>query len=461
MSKKLKLTFCTGVNTVTGANYLLEDEEAGLKILVDCGLIQGERTANEDNNAPFSYDPKTIDVLFVTHAHLDHVGRIPRLIEAGFEGRIISTIATKDLARFMVEDEAHILAHNKHIDPELAKELIQIYSEKNIDKMMDLWEGVPYHQPFDLKGLKINFRNSGHILGSAFIEIICNGKKIVFTGDLGNSPSPILQDCEKLTDADYLIMESVYGDRNHEDRDTRKVMLEHIIQDNVKKRGTLVMPTFSLERTQELLYEISDLMVKGRIPNFPFYLDSPLAIKLTDVYKKHIDDLNTEASALAKTHKDIFSFPGLKIIGDAEESKNILRMPNPKIIIAGSGMSSGGRVVHHEHNYLPDPNNTILLTGYQSVGTLGRHIQDKENSVYINGEQVLVRAKVEMISGYSGHKDSDALLEFVNGTSETVKQIFTVMGEPSASMFLIQKIRDNLGLSVRQPEKGEIVFLEC
>ncbi|MCX6752870.1 MAG: MBL fold metallo-hydrolase [Candidatus Nomurabacteria bacterium] len=458
--KKLKLTFCTGVDTVTGANYLLEDEEQGLKILVDCGLVQGEKTAEEDNNAAFSYDPKTIDVLFVTHAHLDHVGRIPRLINAGFKGRIISTPATKDLARYMVEDEAHILSHNRHNNPTITKEILEIYSEENINTMMRLWEGIEYHKPFDIKGLQINFRNSGHILGSAFIEMICNGKKIVFTGDLGNSPSPILKDCEKLTDADYLVMESVYGDRNHEDRDNRKLLLEHIIQDNVKRRGVLVMPTFSLERTQELLFEIDDLIIKGRIPLVPFFLDSPLAIKLTDVYKKYENEMNDEAREMAKSGKNIFVFPGLKQTPEAEDSKMILRTPNPKIVIAGSGMSSGGRIVHHEHNYLPDPNNTILLTGYQSAGTLGRHIQDKENSVYINGEQVLIRAKVEMISGYSGHKDSDALLDFVAGTAETVKQIFTVMGEPSSSMFLIQKIRDNLGLNARQPIKGESVFLE-
>ena len=461
MNKKLKLTFCTGVDTVTGANYLLEDEESGLKILIDCGLIQGEKTAEVDNNAVFSYDPKTIDALFVTHAHLDHVGRIPRLIQAGFKGKIYSTPPTKDLAKFMVEDEAHILSHNRHNNATITKEIMEIYSEANIDTMMRLWEGVEYHKPFDMKGLQINFRNSGHILGSAFIEIICNGKKIVFTGDLGNSPSPILQDCEKLTDADYLIMESVYGDRNHEDRDTRKVLLEHIIQDDVKKRGTLVMPTFSLERTQELLFEIDDLVMKGRIPLVPFFLDSPLAIKLTAVYQKYENELNTEAKEMAKSGKNIFVFPGLKETPEADQSKMILQMPNPKIIIAGSGMSSGGRIVHHEHNYLPDPNNTILLTGYQSVGTLGRHIQDGESSIFINGEQVLVRAKVAMISGYSGHKDSDALLEFVAGTAETVKQIYTVMGEPKSALFLIQKIRDNLGLAARQPAKGESVFLEC
>jgi len=458
MSKKLKLTFCTGVDTVTGADYLLEDETSSFRVLVDCGLVQGEINADELNNAEFSYDPSTIDVLFITHAHLDHIGRIPRLIEAGFKGKIYSTPPTKDLALFMIEDEAHILAHSKN---DAVKEIAKIYSEENIKKMMACWETVPYHTPFKIKDLDVNFKISGHILGSALIEFMYNGKKIVFTGDLGNSPSPILPDCEFINDADYLIMESVYGDRNHEMRDQRKIILEHTIQDAIKARATLMIPTFSLERTQELLYEIDDLVSKGRIPYVPFYLDSPLAIKLTDVYKKYDDYLNTEAKEMVKKHNDIFAFSGLKIVGDAEESKNIIRMPNPKIIIAGSGMSSGGRIVHHEHNYLPDPNNIILLTGYQSVGTLGRYIQEGADSVNINGQKVLVRAKMVMISGYSGHKDSDGLLQFVEAMQESVKKIYTVMGEPKSSMFLVQKIRDNLGLDAYAPTRGEVAWLEC
>lgn len=459
MSKKLKLTFCTGVDTVTGANYLLEDEETGLKILVDCGLIQGEKTAEIDNNAEFSYDPKDIDVLLITHAHLDHIGRIPRLIDAGFKGVIYSTPPTKDISKFMIEDEAHILSHGHNGN--INKELVAIYSEENINKMMTLWKTFPYHHPFNIENFQINFKNSGHVLGSAIIEIIFNGKKIVFTGDLGNSPSPILPDCEFITDADYMIMEAVYGDRNHENRNDRKIKLEDVIEEAVKKRATLMMPTFSLERTQELLFEIHDLVTKGSIPLVPFFLDSPLAIKLTDVYKKYENYLNTEAQDIAKSDKNIFIFAGLRSTPEADQSKMILRMPNPKIIIAGSGMSSGGRIVHHEHNYLPDPNNIILLTGYQAVGTLGRYIQESSPSVYINGEEVQVRAKVEMISGYSGHKDSDALIEFVSSTAGTVKQIFTVMSEPSSALFLIQKIRDNFGVSARQPTKGESVILDC
>ncbi len=455
IDKKLKLTFCSGVDTVTGANFLLEEEETKTKILIDCGLIQGETSAEEDNKKNFSYDPSTIEALFVTHAHLDHIGRIPRLIDAGFKGRIYSTPPTKDLTRFMIEDAAHLLAHGQNV-----KEIERIYSEANINKMMSMWDTIPYHHPFVIKDFGINFKNSGHILGSALVEITYQGKKIVFTGDLGNSPSPILPDCEEITDATYLIMESVYGDRNHESRDDRRAMLEDVIEDNSKRHGTLMIPTFSLERTQELLYEIDTLMGKGRIPLVPVFLDSPLAIKLTEVYQKYGEYFNTEAARLVHSGQDIFSFPGLRQTPDVEQSKMILRMPNPKIIIAGSGMSSGGRIIHHEHNYLPDPNNTILLTGYQSAGTLGRYIQDGAKIIKIAGEDVPVKAKVAMISGYSGHKDSEALLKFVEVMEDSVKQIFTVMGEPKSSLFLVQKIRDNLGLQANAPEKGQSVWLE-
>jgi metallo-beta-lactamase family protein len=455
IEKKLKLTFCSGVDTVTGANFLLEDEEANTKVLIDCGLIQGETSAEEDNKKNFSYDPASVEALFITHAHLDHIGRIPRLIAAGFKGKIYSTPPTKDLAKFMIEDAAHILAHGQN-----AKEIEKIYSEENINKMMSMWETFPYHHSFVIKNFLINFKNSGHILGSALIEITYNAKKIVFTGDLGNSPSPILPDCEEITDATYLIMESVYGDRNHESREDRRAMLEDVIEDNCKRRGTLMIPTFSLERTQELLFEIDALIEKGRIPLVPFFLDSPLAIKLTEVYRKYEEYFNEEALKMAKSGKDIFVFPGLRQTPAAEQSKMILKMPNPKIIIAGSGMSSGGRIIHHERNYLPDANNTILLTGYQSAGTLGRYIEEGARSIKIAGEEVPVKARVAIISGYSGHKDSEALLKFVEAMEDRVKQIFTVMGEPKSSLFLVQKIRDNLGLLATAPNKGQSIWLE-
>ena len=293
------------------------------------------------------------------------------------------------------------------------------------------------------------------------IEMIYNSKKIVFTGDLGNSPSPLLPDTEIITDADYLIMESCYGDRNHEERNLRKEKLEEVIKNNYERKGTLIIPTFSLERTQELLYEIDSLVESKILPEMPIFLDSPLAIHLTEIYPKYQKYFNITARQMIENGDKLFDFPGLKKTLETEESKAILNVRPPKIIIAGSGMSNGGRILHHEINYLPGTNNTILLTGYQSVGTLGRNISNGAKKVHIMGEEVPVRAHIALISGYSGHKDSDHLVEFVENTAKTLKKVFVVMGEPKASMFLAQKLRDNLGIKAFCPSAGETVIVEC
>ena len=293
------------------------------------------------------------------------------------------------------------------------------------------------------------------------LEIIYNDKKIVFTGDLGNSPSPLLPDTEIISDADYMIMESTYGDRNHEDRDERKKKLEDIMRDNYNHKGTLIIPTFSLERTQELLYEMNSLVENKIIPEMTIFLDSPLSIRLTDIYLKYDKYFNSTAQKILKMGDKLFDFPGLKKTIETDESKAILQVAPPKIIIAGSGMSNGGRILHHEKNYLPNKNNTILLTGYQTVGTLGRLIHDGAKKVHIMGEEVTIRANVAIITGYSGHKDSDHLVEFVENTASTLKKVFVVMGEPKSSMFLAQKLRDNLNVKAFTPTAGESVNIEC
>lgn len=452
--KKLKVTFCSGAGTVTGANFLIEGN--GKKFLVDCGLIQGEKIALDTNWEPFPYDVPSIDILFITHGHIDHIGRIPKLISEGFNGRIISTIPTKEITEVMLADTAHLLSRD------IEHNLAEIYTEENIKKAINLWETLDYEQKLNVDhGFQFSFKDSGHILGSGMLEIIYNHKKIVFTGDLGNSPSPLLRDTEKVTDVDYLFMESVYGDRNHEDREDRKNKLRQIINQNYQRKGTLIIPTFSLERTQELLYEIDTLSENRLIPHMPIFLDSPLAIKLTAIYKKYEKYFNPLASKIIKGGDDIFDFIGLKMTNDTEESKAILNIPGPKIIMAGSGMSNGGRILHHEINYLPYENNTILLIGYQSVGTLGRSIENGVKKIRIMGEDIHIKAHLEKISGYSGHKDSDHLVEFVEDTALTVKKVFLLMGEPKSSMFLAQKLRDNLGVDAYTPNTGESIEIEC
>lgn len=452
-SKKLKLTFCGGAGIVTGSNFLLESENK--KLLIDCGLFQGSSVVDKENWDPFVYDPASIDALIITHAHIDHIGRIPKLVYEGFRGKIYSTAPTKDIALIMLQDAVRILRRDKKHN------LDRMYTKESIEKAMNAWQTISYHQTFSLgEGFDVALKDAGHILGSAMVEIIYNGKKIVFTGDLGNSPSPLLRDCETITDAHYLVIESVYGDRNHEGRDKRKQILEDVIEANYKNKGALVIPTFSLERSQELLFEINDLVENNHIPLMPFFFDSPLAIRLTDVYKKYQDYFNEGAKSLISSGDDIFIFPGLRSTPTTEESKRILGYPNPKIIIAGSGMSSGGRVVHHEKNYLPDPHSTLLLTGYQSLGTRGRVIQDGAKIVRILGKDVPVRANIVTISGYSGHKDLNHLFNFVQDTSDTVKKVFVVMGEPKSSLFFTQRLRDYLGLDAYAPKLGESVELE-
>ncbi|MDQ3076273.1 MAG: MBL fold metallo-hydrolase [bacterium] len=454
MANIATITFCGGTGSVTGANFLLEVD--GKRILVDCGLTQGSKLADDINWEDFPYDAKTIDILFVTHAHVDHLGRIPKLVSEGFRGKIYSTEPTRALAYPMLEDTAGILSHN--IDLGLDK----IYKEENIKLTLSIWQGFAYHQPIKITdNIEVSFFNAGHILGSAMVQFLINGKKILFTGDLGNSPSPILPDTEKMTDVDYLIMESVYGDRNHEARDERRANLEQAIEDNYKRKGALIIPTFSLERSQELLFELNALVEGNRIPVMPIFFDSPLAIRLTEVFKQHKSYLNDDAQKAMVHDKYLFDFPGLHSTLQSEESKMIATVPNPKVIIAGSGMSSGGRIVHHERHYLPDPNNTILLTGYQSVGTPGRLIQEGVKRVRITGEEVNVRAHVVTISGYSGHKDSDGLINFIEDMQDSVKKIFVVMGEPKSSLFLVQKIKDNLGLDAIAPERGDVVQIIC
>ena len=452
--KTARITFYGGTGSVTGSNFLLEID--GKKILVDCGLTQGVKLADDVNWNPFPYAPKDIDILFISHAHVDHLGRVPKLIAEGFSGKIYSTEPTKGLAAPMLEDTMEILSKNTDLG------LDKIYTSENIKLALSLWSGFKYKETIKItENVTVYLLNAGHILGSAMIEFLYNGKKILFTGDLGNSPSPLLPDTEKVTDADYLIMESVYGDRNHESRDDRRRLLAQTIQDNHKRNGTLVIPTFSLERSQELLFELDALVQNDRIPVMPIFFDSPLAIRLTDVFKQYKNYFNETAQKAISPGKYLFDFPGLHNTLKSEESKLIVGVPNPKIVIAGSGMSTGGRVVHHEKNYLPDPNNTLLLTGYQSVGTPGRLIQEGLKTVRIAGEEVAVKAHIVTIFGYSGHKDSDGLLNFVEDMQDKVKKVFVVMGEPKSEMFLAQKLRDNLAIDAMVPEQGSSVTLIC
>ena len=448
----MELTFFGASQEVTGSNFLLET--ANTKILIDCGLLQGGRFVNPENYQPFPFDATAIDAVFITHAHIDHTGKIPKLYKDGFRGTIHSTAPTKDFAEQLLIDSEHLLrrdALEQHIDP--------IYSLDDINHSMKLWKEVAYHEKIHLKDFEIEYFDAGHILGSAFIVVTEKetGKRIAFSGDLGNQPAPLVKDTEQVEDIDYLLVETTYGDRVHDDPASRKDRLEDVIEDAMQLKGALLIPAFAMERTQELLYEMDTLVENGRVPEAPVYVDSPLAIKLTAIYKKYSQDSNyfdEEAIKEATAGKEFFDFPRLHFTLTTEQSKAINDAPMPKIIIAGSGMSNGGRILHHELRYLPDPNTTILFIGYQAQGTMGRAILDGAKVVRIRGEEIPVRCKMATISGYSAHADQPLLLQWISPMRRSLKKVFLVHGDMDQMEPFAQKLRDEFALDAVIPAYG-------
>ncbi len=465
---KTEIKFCGGVDEVTGANFLLSIFMEGLKqekILVDCGLIQGSETSKLKNCEPFSYNPREIGLVLVTHAHIDHIGRIPKLVRDGFSGKIISTPETKELAEPLLLDALGLLEEEAREDG-----VLPIYELADVRKTLSLWSTCSYGETINFSQvLKFVARDAGHILGSAVYEIFVgdfsNGvkekiTKIVFTGDLGNSPSPLLRDTEKITGADYLVMESVYGDRNHEGIFDRREMLKSAIIRAIEKKGTILIPSFSLEKTQVLLSELNFLVESGEIPSVPVFLDSPLAIKVTGIYKKGSKLFNEKARRAILDGDDIFHFPKLLLTETSAESDAIWRVGEPKIIIAGSGMSVGGRITKHERFYLGNPKNTIIFLGYQAAGSAGRQIEEGLGRVKIGKDDVKIKAEIVKISGYSSHKDMKGLIGFVEDSVKTLKKVFVVMGEPKSSFFLANRLRDYFNIEAIHPEEGEVAELK-
>ncbi len=448
-----EIGFFGGVDAVTGSNFLFSAR--GKKILIDCGLYQGEKFADDRNREAFPFEPSSIDVLVVTHAHADHVGRIPKLVKDGFRGVIYSTPPTEALGRLMLLDTVHILDH------EATREgRSPIYEESDVFRAMELWKTHEYYEPFQLAdGLTCEFRDAGHMLGSAMMFLSMNGTTMVFTGDLGNSPSPLLRDTDPVTGASYLLMESVYGDRNHEERGERKEKLREIVARTTAHDGTLIIPVFSIERTQEFLFELNDLVEGGSLKPVPVFVDSPLGIKATEVYAKSTKYFNDAAKGRIKNGDNVFRFPRLTFTDSKEESMGIWDHKGPKVIMGGSGMLNGGRIVHHVKHYADDPHSTVLLVGYQAAGTPGRRLLEGAREIRLYGESTRIRSKVEVLNGYSGHKDMDHLLDFVETGADTLKKIFVAIGEPKAAMFLSQRIRDYLGLEAAVPTPGEKVTL--
>lgn len=457
--KSMNVTFWSGVETVTGANFLLTYNNT--KILIDCGMLQGTHDAEEENNKDFAYVPNTIDYLFITHAHIDHIGRIPKLVKDGFAGVIYSSPETKAISEIMLKDAARIAEFSSKDNGTLPP-----YNMSHVEQAISNWRVIPYHKKTEIvSGLSVTLYDAGHILGSSmylFEGDRDSGKntKILFTGDLGNSPSKLLRDTEYVAECDYVVMDSVYGDRNHEPKDVREARFKETLLEAIKKKGAVLIPAFSLERTQTILYELNELIESKIIPTIPVFVDSPLAISLTEIYEKIHSLYNDSVQNDISSGDHIFSFPRLKETLRVFESEHISKEPNPKIIIAGSGMSTAGRILRHEELYLPDPKTTLILMGYQAPGTIGRSLEEGQKDIYINDKKVTVKAQIVKIDGYSGHKDSDHLVEFIGHTSpEKIKTIFVVMGEQKSSLFLAQRLFDAYRVKAICPARGKVYDL--
>ncbi len=450
----MKIHFHGGAKVVTGVNYLLETKQA--KVLVDCGLFQGTKELEARNAQPFAYDAKTIDAVIVSHSHLDHVGRLPQLIASGFQGQIFATPPTVDFTRLILEDSVRVLAEKaQHAG------VVPLFSQEEVDEVMAHFVAKDYYKKTKAAvGVDFTFHDAGHILGSAIIEVEAENRKIVFSGDLGHPPAPLLRPPDYLTSADFVLVESTYGDRNHETPEEAEEMVENIIEDTILRGGVLMIPSFAMERTQQLLYHLNELVENRRLPALPIFIDSPLAIGVTKIYQKYPAYFNQEAKDLIKSGDDIFKFPGLKFTQTVKESKEINNVSPPKIIIAGSGMSQGGRILHHELRYLPDEKNTLLVVTYQAEGTLGRKIFEGAKEVEILDQKIPVRAQIKSISSYSAHADQKGLVEWISAIQKPIKKVFVVQGEEKPASALAQIIKDRMGIAAEVPKLGQVVELE-
>lgn len=446
----LRLTFHGGAGTVTGSNFLVEGAKGS--ILIDCGLEQGRDFCQECMYAPFAYDVPAIDAVIVTHAHLDHIGRLPKLMREGFRGKVYMTDATRDLTEVMLRDSVGIMAEEAK-----KRGLVPLFEDADVTALLAHIETIPYHKELAVApGLSVFLRHTGHILGSASVRVKDEaGVTLAITGDIGNTPSPYLPDWEAVDDADAVVMESVYGDRLHPHLDTRVATLRDTMKRALAKKGTILMPAFSIERTQLMLYELSNLMEAGELPQFPVFLDSPLAISATEIYEQHSEYFNQAAQDETKKERSIFRFPFLTMTRGREESRAIEEVAGTKLIIAGAGMSHGGRIGRWEQKYLPDPSTTLLIVGYQAPGSPGRMLQDGSKTVKLDGRPVKVRATVETLSSWSAHADRDGLLKFAHAALPRAKAIFVAIGEPSSQRFLAQRMHEFLNAPTIVPKDGE------
>jgi metallo-beta-lactamase family protein len=501
----MRLTFLGAASTVTGSQYLLETDRA--KVLVDCGMFQGNPHEVEHNGAPLAYDPSTIDALLLTHAHLDHCGLIPLVHARGLRAPIFATAGTVELATLVLLDSAKLqeefaqrgqrraqraaaddeeAAAAQHDggearDPERAI-LMQpanvttsiaapLYTIADAQASLGSFRPIDYGTEIQVaNGVRATFYDAGHILGSAMIRVVASDggaeRTIVFSGDIGRPGTPIIRDPSTFTDADYVLMESTYGGREHDPQAQSVDYLAKTVQLVAQHKGVLLVPSFAIGRTQEVVFELDRLLSEGKIPRLPLYLDSPMASKATDIYRRHAEYFDDETRALLARQDDPLDYPGAHVTSDAEDSKKIKGAPRPYMIVASNGMLTGGRVLHHLRNLIEDPAATLLFVGYQGEGTLGAHLQAGATEVKIDGQTKQVRCRVRSISGFSAHADEGELESWIanfakgkkRGDAGFPRTVFIVHGDPDAEAALEPRVRA-LGFDTHVPTWRESVQL--
>ena len=466
----MKLQFLGANRQVTGSRYYLRTD--GARILVDCGMFQ-ERKYKDLNWEPSPVPPRQIDAVLLTHAHLDHCGLLPRLVDEGFRGPILTTPASADLVEIVLRDSAEIQAEDaafkrkrhrkegrKGKFPEVA-----LYTPAHVARAVRLLKPVGYEEPVRINDhVTAVFHDAGHILGSAMIELRVRredgSRRLIFSGDIGQWDKPIIRDPTTFTEADYVVMESTYGDRDHANHGDVPTQLGRVIAETVAAGGNVVVPAFAIERTQELMYHFHQLAHGGRALDVPIFVDSPMAIDVTEVFRRHRECFDLEAWQLITAGHSPLGFSNVTMVRSVEESKRINRLPAPAIIVATSGMCTAGRIKHHLLHNITRPESAILFAGYQAPGTLGRQILDGSPEVRIHGRQWPVRARIEQIHGLSGHADRTALRRWLAGFRRPPRRLFLTHGDPEASEALAAHARDELGWDVSVPQYQETVELE-
>lgn len=504
----IELQFLGAVGTVTGSQYLVLAGDR--RVLVECGMFQGSPEEVSRNRMPFEFDPAGLDAVLLTHAHVDHCGRLPALVRAGYHGPIFATggtvelaeIVLRDSARLQQEAEARWRRHHPHQaaarDAELEAEAAAeapaaagedpparlraasprgstmtreaLYTERDVDQTVRQFREVPYGRLVEVApGVHATFHDAGHILGSAIIELrIVDGRRqatVVFSGDLGRRGTPILRDPARLDSAHHVVVEATYGDREHAAHQVAVDELAEAIRGVAEDRGVMLVPAFAIGRTQELVWVLDDLVRDGRVPRLPLYLDSPMASRATDVYLRHADAYDAETADLLRGGESPLEYPGQAFTNTVEQSKAIRRAGRPLMVVASSGMLTGGRIMHHLKDFLPDPACTLLFIGYQGVGTLGRHLQDGATSARIDGQEIAVRCRVRTISGFSAHADQHELSAWLaalvptDAPARPGPRVFVVHADPDAASAFAQRVRHELGLDVHLPRYRETVAL--